>query len=60
MDELAAGVAAGEVSLAAVPEYEPPRRCPICDRRLVVQVRPDGWRARCSRHGELDSVLLEK
>ena len=22
---------------------------------MVVQVRPDGWSARCSRHGELDS-----
>jgi hypothetical protein len=26
---------------------------------MVVQVRPDGWRARCSRHGEVDSGDLE-
>jgi biotin synthase len=26
---------------------------------MVVQVRPDGWRARCSRHGEVDSADLE-
>ena len=32
---------------------EPPRYCPSCGRRLVVQVLPAGWTARCSRHGEL-------
>lgn len=37
---------------------EPPRFCGQCGRRMVVQVRPDGWRARCSRHGEVDSVQL--
>ncbi|MEP6696080.1 MAG: hypothetical protein ABJA34_04275 [Pseudonocardiales bacterium] len=30
---------------------EPPRYCPICRRRMVVQVRPAGWSAQCSRHG---------
>lgn len=60
MGELAAGIATGELTLADVPEHEPPRRCPICGRRMTVQVRPDGWRARCCRHGELDSVLLDK
>jgi hypothetical protein len=25
----------------------------------VVQVRPDGWSAKCSRHGELDSKDLD-
>lgn len=32
---------------------EPPRYCQRCARRMVVQVDPFGWRARCSRHGEL-------
>jgi hypothetical protein len=33
-------------------ELEPPRFCPGCGRRMVVQVVPTGWTARCSRHGE--------
>jgi len=32
---------------------EPPRYCPQCRRRLIVQVLPTGYRARCSAHGEL-------
>ena len=32
---------------------EPPRFCPYCRRRMVVQVVPRGWSARCARHGEL-------
>jgi predicted amidophosphoribosyltransferase len=32
--------------------YEPPRYCDRCGRRMVVQVLPTGWRARCSAHGE--------
>ncbi len=32
-------------------ELEPPRYCPLCRRRMVVQVVPDGWTARCSEHG---------
>ncbi len=39
---------------------EPPRFCAECGRRMVVQVRPDGWSARCSRHGLLDSKDLER
>ncbi|GAA3038444.1 hypothetical protein GCM10010528_18740 [Gordonia defluvii] len=39
---------------------EPPRYCGQCGRRMVVQVRPDGWRARCSRHGTVDSSELEQ
>lgn len=31
---------------------DPPRYCPSCARRMVVQVEPMGWTARCSRHGE--------
>jgi len=34
-------------------ELEPPRYCPFCRRRLVVQVVPRGWTARCSEHGLL-------
>jgi ribosomal protein S18 acetylase RimI-like enzyme len=30
---------------------EPPRWCPLCRRRLVVQVVPAGWTATCSHHG---------
>ncbi|MFC6081619.1 biotin synthase auxiliary protein BsaP [Sphaerisporangium aureirubrum] len=30
---------------------EPPRYCPACRRRLVVQVTPRGWSARCAEHG---------
>ncbi|GAA0581273.1 biotin synthase auxiliary protein BsaP [Actinomadura livida] len=33
---------------------EPPRYCPHCRRRLVVQVTPLGWTARCSEHGDLE------
>ncbi|WP_291414062.1 hypothetical protein [Actinophytocola sp.] len=32
---------------------EPARFCPDCARRMVVQVTPSGWSARCSRHGEV-------
>ncbi|MGH3569230.1 MAG: hypothetical protein ACRDRH_25040 [Pseudonocardia sp.] len=34
---------------------DPPRFCPDCARRMVVQVTPTGWAARCSRHGERSS-----
>ncbi len=36
-------------------ELEPPRYCPGCGRRMLVQVTPAGWPARCARHGELTS-----
>ncbi|ORA80458.1 hypothetical protein K3U93_10975 [Mycobacterium malmoense] len=54
----------GELGGTTVPTaarlgLEPPRFCAACGRRMVVQVRPDGWRARCSRHGQVDSVDLE-
>ncbi|HWN26990.1 MAG TPA: hypothetical protein VNP37_08495 [Actinomycetospora sp.] len=41
--------AACERRLATV---DPPRHCPECARRMIVQVDPMGWTARCSRHGE--------
>lgn len=33
-------------------ELEPPRYCALCRRRMVVQVTPTGWTARCAEHGE--------
>lgn len=30
---------------------EPPRYCAQCRRRMVVQVTPQGWTARCAEHG---------
>ena len=47
------------VSAAVRLGLEPPRYCAECGRRMIVQVRPDGWAAKCSRHGELDSKDLE-
>ncbi|MGA2012936.1 MAG: hypothetical protein ABSH51_20690 [Solirubrobacteraceae bacterium] len=32
---------------------DPPRYCTRCGRKLVVQVLPTRWRARCVRCGEL-------
>lgn len=32
-------------------QWEPPRFCVQCGRRLKVQVTPLGWRTECSRHG---------
>lgn len=32
-------------------ELEPPRYCAHCRRRMVVQVVPTGWSARCVEHG---------
>lgn len=32
-------------------ELDPPRWCPQCRRRMVVQVVPTGWSARCVEHG---------
>ena len=54
----------GEPAGTAVPAaarlgLEPPRYCPDCGRRMAVQVRPDGWSAKCSRHGLLDSAATE-
>ncbi len=32
-------------------ELDPPRFCPHCRRRMVVQVTPTGWTAKCVEHG---------
>lgn len=55
--EIAEGV---EITLSpsARAGLEAPRFCQLCGRRMVVQIRPDGWEARCSRHGEVDSAYL--
>ncbi len=45
---------------AAALGLEPPRFCTECGRRMVVQVSPDGWWARCSRHGTIDSAGREE
>ncbi|MDP9115961.1 MAG: hypothetical protein M3O28_01615 [Actinomycetota bacterium] len=34
---------------------EPPRFCPRCRRRMVVQVTPTGWTATCTAHGTRES-----
>lgn len=51
--------AGGDVPATARLGLEPPRYCAECGRRMVVQVRPDGWWAKCSRHGLVDSHDLE-
>jgi hypothetical protein len=52
--------AGGEVPEAARLGLEPPRFCAECGRRMIVQVRPDGWEAKCSRHGVQDSKDWEE
>jgi hypothetical protein len=34
---------------------EPPRFCAQCRRRMIVQVVPRGWTARCVEHGTISS-----
>ncbi|MFI5781476.1 hypothetical protein [Nocardia sp. NPDC051570] len=50
---------ADAVPAAAALGLEPPRFCEHCGRRMIVQVNPDGWWAKCSRHGMIDSTSLE-
>jgi hypothetical protein len=51
--------AGSDVPTTARLGLEPPRFCAECGRRMVVQVRPDGWWAQCSRHGLVDSQDLD-
>lgn len=44
---------------AARLELEPPRYCGQCARRMVVQVLPSGWTARCSRHGSVSGPVSQ-
>ncbi|MGQ4617109.1 biotin synthase auxiliary protein BsaP [Nocardia sp. R7R-8] len=48
------------IPVAAALGLEPPRFCEQCGRRMIVQVSPDGWWAKCSRHGVIDSAELER
>lgn len=34
-------------------KLEPPRYCEVCRRRMIVQITPTGWKARCKQHGEI-------
>jgi hypothetical protein len=34
-------------------KLEPPRYCALCRRRMVVQVTPGAWTAKCVEHGEI-------
>lgn len=43
---------------AAQLALRPPRFCAACGRKMAVQVRPNGWWAKCSRHGVVDSADL--
>ena len=57
--DLAAGEPARSFRAAEL-GLEAPRYCQLCGRRMVVQVNPMGWTARCSRHGSIDSGLLAR
>jgi len=48
--------AGGHERCAVARDLEPPRYCPACRRRLVVQVVPTGWTARCAEHGVSTSI----
>ncbi|WP_159845907.1 biotin synthase auxiliary protein BsaP [Nocardia sp. CY41] len=48
------------IPAAAALGLEPPRFCEQCGRRMIVQVNPDGWWAKCSRHGVIDSAASER
>jgi len=53
------GAAGALLPTAAQLGLEPPRFCAACGRRMIVQVRPDGWWSKCSRHGQVDSTDLD-
>ncbi|KAB3522890.1 hypothetical protein GC425_04030 [Corynebacterium sp. zg254] len=55
-----ADISAVNVHFAAAAGLDVPRYCQLCGRRMVVQVRPDGWSAHCSRHGTVDSSILDR
>jgi ribosomal protein S18 acetylase RimI-like enzyme len=43
--------AEGHASCRRAAALDPPRYCAQCRRRMVVQVTPTGWSARCVEHG---------
>ena len=53
------GAAGAVIPTAAQLGLEPPRFCAECGRRMIVQVRPTGWWAKCWRHGQVDSTDLD-
>ncbi|MDT4912267.1 MAG: hypothetical protein QOC66_1395 [Pseudonocardiales bacterium] len=56
-DRCGQGAADGDhAACARARALEPPRYCAQCRRRMVVQVTPIGWTARCVEHGELTSA----
>ena len=60
--DLADAVLSGEIAWPLDPArpYDAPRICPLCGRRMVVQISPMAWEAACSRHGLLRSEWVEK
>jgi ribosomal protein S18 acetylase RimI-like enzyme len=43
--------AEGHAACRRAADLDPPRYCAQCRRRMVVQVTPTGWSARCVEHG---------
>lgn len=39
-------------------ELDPPRYCPVCGKKLIAQVTPTGYWARCKAHGSFDLASL--
>lgn len=48
------GLDGGHEACGRALELDPPRYCARCRRRMVVQVHPSGWSARCIEHGTLE------
>jgi hypothetical protein len=55
-DRCGAASTGDHAACARARELEPPRYCGRCRRRMVVQVTPIGWTARCAEHGERTSA----
>ncbi len=51
LDRPEVGATAGHDRCDERLQMEPPRFCVECRRRMVVQVVPRGWSARCVEHG---------
>ncbi|EEI16385.1 MULTISPECIES: biotin synthase auxiliary protein BsaP [Corynebacterium] len=60
--ELADAILSGEAKFShpAGREWDVPRICPLCERRMVVKLNPVGWEAMCSRHGLFRSEWLQR
>ncbi len=42
----------GHAACRRAADLDPPRYCAHCRRRMIVQITPTGWTARCSEHGQ--------